>query len=163
MTLRPEYSLGHSQYNDFLFAPVGEEKTGQQLTVLTLLTRLEIDPWKEAARLSDMPREKAALAFAATIGRLPEGERTAWDPQAIATRAVGCLPASSAPPVPPLSGGPAKSERKEGRVKNKPSLTRWLLWGALASAVVLLVYNLQGAHQFEPPAGSSSAAQSNRS
>ena len=28
MALRPEYSLGHSQYNDFLFAPIGEEETG---------------------------------------------------------------------------------------------------------------------------------------
>ena len=28
MTLRPEYSLGHSAYNAFLFAAVGEEKVG---------------------------------------------------------------------------------------------------------------------------------------
>jgi hypothetical protein len=40
MTLRPEYSLGHSEYNAFLFAAVGEEKVGLPLTVLTALTRL---------------------------------------------------------------------------------------------------------------------------
>ena len=39
MTLRPEYSLGHSEYNAFLFAAVGEENVGT-LTVLTALTRL---------------------------------------------------------------------------------------------------------------------------
>jgi hypothetical protein len=38
MTLRPEYSLGHSEYNAFLFAAVGEEKVGLPLTVLTALT-----------------------------------------------------------------------------------------------------------------------------
>ena len=46
MTLRPEYSLGHSEYNAFLFAAVGEEKVGQPLTVLTALTRLGFDPWR---------------------------------------------------------------------------------------------------------------------
>ena len=35
MTLRREYSLGHSEYNDFLFAAVGEDKIGMPLTVLT--------------------------------------------------------------------------------------------------------------------------------
>ena len=48
MTLRPEYSLGHSEYNAFLFAAVGEEKVGLPLTVLTALTRLGFDPWREA-------------------------------------------------------------------------------------------------------------------
>jgi hypothetical protein len=57
MTLRPEYSLGHSEYNAFLFAAVGEEKAGLPLTVLTALTRLGFDPWREAARLSDLPRK----------------------------------------------------------------------------------------------------------
>jgi len=37
MTLRPEYSLGHSEYNAFLFAAVGEGKVGLPLTVLTFL------------------------------------------------------------------------------------------------------------------------------
>jgi hypothetical protein len=31
MTLRPEYSLGNSTYNAFLFAAVGEEKAGLPL------------------------------------------------------------------------------------------------------------------------------------
>jgi hypothetical protein len=61
MTLRPEHSLGHSEYNAFLFAAVGEEKIGLQLTVLTALTRLGFDRWQEALRLSDMPRETAAV------------------------------------------------------------------------------------------------------
>jgi hypothetical protein len=75
MTLRREYSLGHSEYNAFLFACVGEEEIGMPLTVLTALTRLGFDPWQEAARLSDLPTEDAAQALAATIARLPEGRR----------------------------------------------------------------------------------------
>jgi hypothetical protein len=79
MTLRPEYSLGHSEYNAFLFAAVGEEEVGLPLTVLTALSRLGIDPWQEAARLSDLPRETAARVFAQTIAKLPEGDWKASD------------------------------------------------------------------------------------
>jgi len=74
MTLRPEYLLGRSTFNAFLFAAVGEEKVGLRLTVLTALTRLGLDPWQEAARLSDLPRETAARALAVTIAMLPEGD-----------------------------------------------------------------------------------------
>jgi len=65
MTLRPEYSLGHSEYNAFLFAAVGEEKVGLPLTVL--MRRGWASTRGEAALLSDLPRETAARAFAVTI------------------------------------------------------------------------------------------------
>ncbi|WIM11799.1 hypothetical protein [Enhydrobacter sp.] len=110
MALRPEYSLGHSQYNEFLFAAIGEEKTGP-LTVLSALTRLGFDPWQEAARLADLPRNAAIRSFAGTIAGLPEGNWTASDATAIAARLVAWLPAGSVPPIPtlkdaPLHGGP---------------------------------------------------------
>jgi len=73
LTLRPQYSLGHSEFNDFLFASVGEETNGMQLTVLSALSRLGFDPWGEAARLSNLPEEAAAGALAATIAGLPAG------------------------------------------------------------------------------------------
>ena len=67
MTLRREYSLGHSEYNDFLFASVGEEKIGMSLTVLTALTRLGVDPWLHG--LSDCGRTAAEVKN----GRQPLG------------------------------------------------------------------------------------------
>ena len=111
MTLRPEYALGHSQYNDFLFAPIGEEKTGT-LTVLSALTRLGLDPWQEAARLADMPRPAAIRSFAITISDLPQGNWTASDTTTMATRLLGWLPAGSAPPVPTLKGAPLHGSRR---------------------------------------------------
>ena len=92
MALRPEYSLGHSEFNEFLFAFVGEEKSGQQLTVLSALARLGLDPWGEAARLSELPKEAATHALAATIGALPGGDWKVSDRQSIAVRLVNCLP-----------------------------------------------------------------------
>jgi hypothetical protein len=90
MTLRPEFSLGHSPYNAFLFAAVGEEQVGVPLTVLSALTRLGFDPWQEAARLSGLPRETAARVFAVTIAMLPEGDWKASESEAIAARLVNC-------------------------------------------------------------------------
>ena len=39
-----------ARYNDFLFATVCEEANGMQLSVLSALARLNLDPWEEAAR-----------------------------------------------------------------------------------------------------------------
>jgi hypothetical protein len=102
MTLRPECSLGHSEYNAFLFATVGEEKVGLPLTVLTALTRLGFDPWREAARLYDLPKETAARAFAVTIAMLPEGDWKVSDSEAIAACLVNWLPGRSALAIPPV-------------------------------------------------------------
>src|SRR6185437_6834745 len=87
MALRPQFSLIHSEFNEFLFAPVGEEEHGP-LTVLSALTRLGVDPWREAARLSDLPRAAAAQALAAIIAALPEGDWKMTDSSAIADRLV---------------------------------------------------------------------------
>ena len=92
MTLRPGYSLGHSEYNDFLFAAVGEEKTGMQLTVQTALIRLGFDdPWQEAARLSGLSKAAAVQALTAAMARLPEGDWNAAALPGIAARLVGSL------------------------------------------------------------------------
>src|SRR3546814_6948512 len=92
MALRSEYSLGHSQFNDFLFAYVGEEKEGLEVTVLSALARLGLDPWEEAARLSALSEEAATSALTATIARVPEGNWRASDARAIALRLVDFLP-----------------------------------------------------------------------
>jgi hypothetical protein len=137
MTLRPEYSLGHSEYNAFLFAAVGEEKVGLPLTVLTALSRLGVDPWQEAARLSDLPREAAARAFAVTIAKLPEGDWKASDAETIAARLVDWLPARSTPPIPSSAAG-----RVRGNMKNS-RFAVWLGWGALFVVALLLTLYMQ--------------------
>lgn len=146
MTLRPEYSLGHSEYNAFLFAAVGEEKIGLPLTVLTALTRLGFDPWQEAARLSNLPRETAARAFAVTIAMLPEGDWKASESEAIAARLVNWLPGRSAAVIPSVGAGrvagaaPAAGEMIQSRAAT------WLTWGVLAVAILFLGLHLFSDH-----------------
>src|SRR3546814_20363613 len=104
MALRSEYSLGHSQFNDFLFAYVGEEKEGLGVTVLSALARLGLDPWEEAARLSTLSEEAATPALTATIARVPEGNCRASHPRAIAPPLLALLPTPR--PHPPSSTPP---------------------------------------------------------
>jgi hypothetical protein len=147
MTLRPEYSLGHSEYNAFLFAAVGEEKVGLPLTVLTALARLGIDPWQEAARLADLPREAAVRAFALTIAKLPVGDWKASDSEAIAARLVNWLPGRSASPIVPIS-----SIRTRVQMKNTRPST-WLVGGAVFVVLLFLAIYMQPDRNLESPEG----------
>jgi DNA-binding transcriptional regulator YiaG len=122
------------EYNAFLFAAVGEEAVGLPLTVLTALARLGIDPWQEAARLSDLPRETAAQVFALTIAELPEGDWKAADAAKIAARLVDSLPLRSAPPIPSTA-----VQRARGSIAMKNSrFPAWLGWSALFVAALVL-------------------------
>lgn len=96
MTLRPEFSLGHSEFNNFLFASVGEGRNGVELTVLTMLARLELDPWLEAARLAKLSKEAATEALAVKIADISRSEMALSDPRLIAIRLIDLLPSSRA-------------------------------------------------------------------
>lgn len=175
MTLRPEYSLGHSQYNDFLFASIsldtgsagegGVESHGDDLTVLSALSRLDVDPWREAARLSDLSRDEAAGALAATLARLPDASWKAADAPANAARLVAMLPDKSAPAIPPVSAaGASPAARARFRLQEmlgtpppigdsaparKPAL-KWLVWLTLAVAAWVIFTHFQPDNNFEP-------------
>lgn len=136
MALRPEYSLGHSEFNEFLFAFVGEERGGQRLTVLSALARLGLDPWGEAARLSELPKEAATRALAAAIGALPGGNWTVSDQQSIAVRLVNCLPGRDSPSARSAQGGSI------GDQKQKSWAPKWLVWIALGAAVLFAMSRL---------------------
>src|SRR3984893_16803865 len=92
MALSARFSLLHSNLNDFLFAPVGEEQNGVTLSVVSALTRLGLDPWEEAARLTPLPKARAAEALAALIARLPISRTLSSDDLAISQRLVKLLP-----------------------------------------------------------------------
>lgn len=98
MALPARFSLLHSDLNDFLFAPVGEEQNGVTLSVVSALTRLGLDPWEEAARLTPLPKARAADALAKMIARLPIHRTQLLDDLAISRRLVELLPAQATPP-----------------------------------------------------------------
>ena len=134
MALRSEYSLVHSEFNEFLFAFVGEEESGLQLTVLSALARLGFDPWAEAARLSGLSKEAATSALSIAIAKLPEGDWKASESQSIAVRLVDCLPRRSSSSQKSAPGGGGEDQ------KPKLSVPSWLVWTVIAVALFILTF-----------------------
>jgi hypothetical protein len=152
MTLRPEYRLGHSEYNHFLYASVGEEKKiGAELTVLSAFVRLGIDPWQEAARLTDLPRKAAARALAETLAALPDGTWDASKSEATSTRLVSWLPERSPLAIPLFRGG-TRHQLRTGK-KMKSLVPSWLAWGVLALALFFLIQYFSTDMNLEPASG----------
>lgn len=63
------------EFEDFLFAPIGADRNGMLLSVLSALARLDIDPWEEAARLAALPGEAATRRLSSLIATLLTAHR----------------------------------------------------------------------------------------
>ena len=61
------FNLLNSEFNDFLFAPVGNDEDHRTQSVLSALTGAGLDPWQKAARFSLLPRGVAIEALASTL------------------------------------------------------------------------------------------------
>ena len=95
MTPATATSFFRPEFNDFLYASIGTDKNEMPLSVLSALTRLNVDPWAEAAELSELPRDPATRRLASLIGRLPGGQGAQTDANAIAHRLIELLPRGS--------------------------------------------------------------------
>jgi hypothetical protein len=91
MTTRPIPVPG-SEFNDFLFAPIGEDRNGMTMSVLSGLVRSDVDPWEEAAKLAQLSGETATKELAALIGALPDIAASLPDSRMIAARLIALLP-----------------------------------------------------------------------
>ncbi len=81
-----------SEFDDFLFAPVGEDRNGMLLSVLSALARSDVDPWQEAAKLAGLPGKTATQRLASLIAALPGGPSPHPDAATIAARLIALLP-----------------------------------------------------------------------
>ena len=101
MTPAASVSFFRPEFNDFLYAPIGAERNEMPLSVLSALARLNVDPWEEAAQLSELPKDTATQRLATLIARLPGGRWAEVDSGAIADRLIELLPHRSSSKVPP--------------------------------------------------------------
>jgi hypothetical protein len=93
-------SFFRPEFGDFLYAPIGADRNEMPLSVLSALARLDVDPWEEAAQLSELPKDTATQRLASLIARLPGGRWTQADSRAIADRLIKLLPRRSSSKVP---------------------------------------------------------------
>ena len=87
------------EFDEFLGAPIREDRNGTTLSVLSALARLDVDPWREATSLARMPREAAAERLTALIDALPREPASAIPSQTSAADLVALLPKSKTPNV----------------------------------------------------------------
>ena len=84
--------FGHrSEFDSFLYAPVGEERNGMLLSVLSALARLDMDPWLEAATLTKMPAQDATLRLTSLLSSLPSDAASLLAPSTV-LRLIALLP-----------------------------------------------------------------------
>src|SRR5690349_20640153 len=92
MTLRRSFRPLRPDLDQFLFARVGDEVDGIPVSVISALTRLGLDPWKEADRLSSLSAPEAAEQLARLAAEIPGMCRSLREARQIADCLVRLLP-----------------------------------------------------------------------
>lgn len=89
------------EFDRFLYASVGHDNEGMPLTVLSALARMDVDPWDEAQKLTQLPQESAVRQLASLLGVLRNAPLAGLDPARIAAPLIALLPSPNvrAPPV----------------------------------------------------------------
>ena len=80
------------EFDQFLGAPIGEDRNGTTLSVLSALARLDVDPWREARSLARMPTGAAVARLTALIDALPGDQPSGVASRASAADLVALLP-----------------------------------------------------------------------
>ena len=132
-------ALLRTDYDKFLFAPIGEDANGMPLTVISVLARLDVDAWEEAATLAGLPPDSAAQRLASILAAPPNARVAAEESVAMATRLVALLqraPGPQArPPQTPLNDAVAAPPKAVNRTVYYLIAVIFLLVWQWASAI----------------------------
>jgi hypothetical protein len=113
-----------SEFDDFLLSPICDDNNGMQLSVLSALARLDLDPWEQAAALAGLPADAATRKLAHMIASLPRGPSGRAESAAIAARLILLLPGRVESKVPSRAAAPSV-----GTVARSPTLAYLALYG----------------------------------
>ncbi|MCV3274161.1 hypothetical protein [Roseobacter sinensis] len=81
-----------SDYDAFLFAEVGEDRTGSAVTVLSALARLDLEPWTEARELSRLGPKDAQVRLTMHFLAITDIPALALASESRAVKLVSLLP-----------------------------------------------------------------------
>jgi hypothetical protein len=153
MTRSASVSHFGSEFDDFLFAPIGEERNGMPLSVLSALARLDVDPWQEAAKLALLPGETATQRLTSLIAALPERPSAHTDLGTIAAGLIALLPRRATSDTPSR-----EASLRVGRTIDFPTIICLILVNATFLAFMAGAQWVAASHQ--PPAQIDKAAAS---
>lgn len=91
MSTVSQASLG-TEFEKFLYEPIGQDNNGMPLSVLSALARQDVDPWDEAAKLAQLPEEQAFAQLVSLLGAFPHVALACSDPASVARRLMALLP-----------------------------------------------------------------------
>jgi hypothetical protein len=114
------------EFDDFLFARIDEGTDTTPLSVLSMLARLDLDPWEEAAKLARLPRAAAVnrlVDFLAATSGAPHNAKTVSD------RLLNLLPSRVDTVVLPAWGYSVRA------LKKFPPI----MWPAVIAAVLVIL------------------------
>lgn len=90
-------------YDGFLYAFIGEDRNGTMVTVLSILARLGLDPWREASELASLSEGAALRRLGAILEKSGDVPGPSCEHPAIARKLVSLLPARATRPPPSRS------------------------------------------------------------
>ncbi len=131
MTQRAPVAHFGLKYDAFLFASLGDDRNGIPLAIASLLGRLNLDPWQEAASLAALPAEAATRKLASFIEALPGQPLRHPESAALAARLITLLPDAGKSDL-QAAGPQASPGAKPGR---RP--VNYLLWFAILCVLLL--------------------------
>ena len=116
------------QFEPFLHAPVGEDCHGDTVTVLSMLARLDVDPWGEASELASLPHGAARQRLEALMARFNDVATLVADRNKVISRLLAVLP-----------GKTMTSRMGPTLIVRRPALPRGavMLYGIIATILVL--------------------------
>ena len=85
------------QFDDFLFARIDEGSDSMPLSVLSMLARLDMDPWEEAAKLARLPRAAAARRLVDFIAATPGAPSAYLNAKTVSDQLLNLLPSPVLP------------------------------------------------------------------
>jgi hypothetical protein len=130
------------EFDDFLFARINEDSDETPLSVLSVLARLGVDPWEEAAKLAQLPRASATKKLVSLMAAIPGGRWPSSDAGTISDRLIALLPS------PPDSSIPARQQRGIP-TRNRSQFAIWAILIASILVIQLSVISSQPATQAE--------------
>jgi ferric-dicitrate binding protein FerR (iron transport regulator) len=141
-----------SEFDAFLFASLGEDRNGVPLSVVSLLARMNLDPWQEAGDLAALPAEAAASRLAGSLDSLtdPLLRHANANSRTLALRLLILLPRKAPAVITAPAAAPAPVTVRDVRARIVAIIV-------IMAAIALLGSQIIAAHRLDSRAATSAA------